>query len=146
MKERVSTISRQQERNILVRLKDVQAKSGYISPADIAEIAKSYDTSISEVYGVATFYSFLCVTPPGRNVIRICRSLPCHLKEGDAVRKQVSEILGIGPGETTADGRFTLEVTNCIGACDMAPAMLVNGDLHGNLTPQNIADTLESYR
>ena len=146
MKEGITSISREQERNILVRLKDAQNKSGYISPGDVAEIAKSYDTSISEVYGVATFYSFLCVKPAGRNVIRICQSLPCHLKQVEAVRTRLSEVLGIGPGETTPDGRFSLEVTNCIGACDMAPAMLVNGDLHGNLTPESVAVTLESYR
>ncbi len=141
-----TAVSREQERNILITLKDVQDRSGYISATDIEEIARSFNTSVSDVYGVATFYSFLRVNPKGRHVIRICRSLPCHLKEGEAVRKRLSEILGISPGETTPDGRFSLEVTNCIGACDTAPAMLVDDQVLGNLTTENVAGMLESYR
>jgi NADH:ubiquinone oxidoreductase subunit E len=141
-----TSIARDIRENILISLKAIQSKFGYISEADIAEVAKSYETSISDVYGVATFYSFLCVKPAGKNVIRICRSLPCHLKEGEAVRSRLIEILGIGPGETTPDGRFSLEVTNCIGACDIAPAMLINGEPRGNLTQDNIASILNEYR
>jgi len=141
-----TAVSREQERNILITLKDVQDRSGYISRTDIEEIARSFNTSVSDVYGVATFYSFLRVNPRGRHVIKICQSLPCHLKEGEAVRERLAEILGIGPGETTPDGRFSLEVTNCIGACDTAPAMLVDDQVCGNLTTDNVAGILESYR
>lgn len=145
MKE-ASIVSREQERNILIALKEAQDRSGYISGTDIEEVARSFNTSVSDVYGVATFYSFLRVSPRGRHVIRICRSLPCHLKEGEAVRQRMAEVLGIAPGETTPDGRFTLEVTNCIGACDAAPAMLVDDRVCGNLTAENVAGILESYR
>ena len=141
-----TTVSREQERNILIALKDVQDRSGYISGTDIEDLARSFNTSVGDVYGVATFYSFLRVSPAGRHIIKICQSLPCHLKEGEAVRKRLSEILGISPGETTPDGRFTLEVANCIGACDAAPAMLVDDQVRGNLTTENIAGILESYR
>jgi NADH-quinone oxidoreductase subunit E len=146
MEDGVSTTSRQEQQNILIKLKEAQARSGYVSEQAVAEIAASYNTSLSDVYGVATFYSFLGVKPTGRHVIRICHSLPCHLKDGDSVRKRLGEILGIVPGETTADGRFSLEVTNCIGACDTAPAMLVDTDLIGNLTVENIGGILEAYR
>ena len=145
MKEGVSAVSREEEKNILIKLKEAQNGAGHVSEEAMAEIAEFHNTSVSEVYGVASFYSFLCVKPPGRNVIRICQSLPCHLKEGEVVRKRLSEILGIVPGETTADGRFSLELANCIGACDMAPAMLVNGELRGNLTVDNIGEILEAY-
>ncbi len=146
MKEGVSAISREDQKNILIKLKAAQAAAGYVSEQAMSDIAASYQTSVAEVYGVATFYSFLCVKPTGRNVIRICRSLPCHLKDGESVRKRLCGILGVEPGETTADGRFSLEETNCIGACDLAPAMLVNGELVGNLTVDNIGATLEAYR
>ncbi len=141
-----TTVTRELERNILISLKEVQDKAGYISAADIDSIARSFDTSAGDVYGVATFYSFLRLTPPGRHVIRICQSLPCHLKQGDDVRIKLLQILGVNPGETTPDGRFSLEVTNCIGACDSAPAMLVDDEVRGNLTVDNIARILESYR
>jgi NADH-quinone oxidoreductase subunit E len=146
MKVGVSAISREERKNILIELKASQAEAGYVSEQAVTEIAASYNVSVSEVYGVATFYSFLCVKPTGRNVIRICQSLPCHLKDGENVRKRLCEILGIEPGETTSDGRFSLEATNCIGACDMAPAMLVNGELVGTLTVENIGAILEAYR
>ena len=132
--------------NILVLLKDVQKKYGCITEADINRVAQETGDSISSVYGVATFYSFLGVTATGRNVIRICRSLPCHLKEMEIIRDKLSEVLGINPGETTSDGKFTLELTNCIGACDIAPAMLINNDLHGKLKIENLHKIFEAYK
>ena len=131
---------------MLVLLKKTQRQFGYIPEDSIIEIARSLDVPISEVYGVASFYSFLAVKPKGRNVIRICQSLPCHLKHSQAVIESLEKELGIKPGETTADSKFSLEFTNCIGACDMAPAMLVNDDLHGNLTLDKIAQILKSYK
>ncbi len=144
MKETASPVSRE-ETNILVKLKAVQDKSGYIPEAEMARIASECNTSVSDVYGVATFYSFLCTEPRGRNIIQVCQSVPCYLKDSEAVRGKLIELLKIGPGETTPDGRFSLVVTNCIGACDMAPAMLINGKLHGNLTVDNLVGILQSY-
>jgi NADH-quinone oxidoreductase subunit E len=145
MKEEAASVSRDSQDNILISLKRIQSRRGYVAEEDIAEVAKSHGTSASDVYGVATFYSFLCVRPSGKYIIRICRSLPCHLKEGEAVRHRLIEILGIGPGETTGDGRFSLVLTNCIGACDTAPAMLVNDELRGNLNVDNLASILSQY-
>lgn len=146
MEEAPRAVSRQGQDNVLVRLKKSQDELGYVSREALADIANSFGMSIGDVYGIATFYSFLSVKPVGRNVIRICRSLPCHLKDGDKIIESLSKLLGVGPGETTGDRRFTLELTNCIGACDEAPAMLVNGDLHGNLTSEGIAKILEAYK
>ncbi len=139
-------LSPTEEENVLARLKAAQDGRNYVTEDKIAEIAGSLGLPVGEVYGVATFYSFLSVKKIGRNVIRICRSLPCHLKGGDLIVKAVTDTLDIGPGETTPDGRFTLELTNCIGACDLAPAMLVNNDLHGNLTPEKVVRVLKSYK
>lgn len=130
---------------LLVELEKTQRESGYLSPEFLAGLAESLDIPLSRVYGVASFYSFLATRPQGRNVIRICRSLPCLLKHSETIIKTISEELGIKPGQTTADGRFSFELTNCIGACDKAPAMLVNDDVHGNLTPAKIAKILNSY-
>ena len=131
---------------LLVLLKAAQDKSAHISHETITELAESFNLSIGEVYGVASFYSFLYTKPQGRNVIRVCKSLPCLLKSAQIVIEAIQKKLGIQPGEITPDGRFSFELTNCIGACDKAPAMMVNGDVHGNLTPRKISKILEAYK
>ncbi|MCG2777601.1 MAG: NADH-quinone oxidoreductase subunit NuoE [Desulfobacterales bacterium] len=145
--------ARQGERNgegnnrykLLRMLKSEQTTSGSVSSKVIPEIAQSLNISVGEVYGVATFYSFLSTRPLGRNVIRICKSLPCYLKDAPMIVEVVEKALGIGPGQTTADGKFSFELTNCIGACDKAPAMLIDNDVHGNLTSDKILKVLKSY-
>ncbi|HUS71252.1 MAG TPA: NADH-quinone oxidoreductase subunit NuoE [Anaerolineae bacterium] len=130
---------------LLEVLKAEQSNSGFVSPEVMPAIAQSLNMGVGEVYGVATFYSFLSTRPLGRNVIRICKSLPCYMKNSQAIIESFHDAIGIRPGETTADGKFSLELTNCIGACDSAPAMLVNHDVHGNLTPKKISQVLKSY-
>lgn len=132
--------------DLLVRLKQAQENLGYVSQDFMAEAAKSLNISVSEVYGVATFYSFLSTKPLGKNVIRVCRSVPCYLKGSQMVIESVEKEIGIKPGEVTPDGRFSFELANCIGVCDRAPAMLVNHDVHGNLTTRKISKILKSYR
>ncbi len=82
----------------------------------------------------------------GRNLIRVCKSLSCDLKNSQAVIKGVAKEVGIKPGETTPDGRFSFELTNCLGLCDGAPAMMINDDAHCDLTPDKIAEILTSYK
>ena len=131
--------------NLLMRLQQAQNRFGCVSEEVMTEVAQVLNISINEVYGVATFYSFLSTRPLGRNVIRICKSLPCYLKNSQMIIGSVAGEIGIKPGETTPDGKFSFELTNCIGACDKAPAMLVNDDVHGNLTPGGISQILKSY-
>lgn len=130
---------------MLEQLKAEQERAGFVGKAFMAELASKFDTTLSEVHGVASFYSFLSLEPLGRNVIRVCKSLPCILKNGGLVLRTIEKALGISPGETTRDGKFSFGLTNCIGACDKAPAMLVNHDLHGNLTEESIYEVLKSY-
>jgi len=130
----------------VARLKEAQQKFGYIPEEVIAELAAALDLSVNEVYGIASFYSFLSTRPLGRNVIRVCQSLPCYLRNSEMIIRAVAKEIGIEPGETTADGRFSLELTNCIGQCDRAPAMMINGDVHGDLTPEKIAQILKKYK
>ena len=138
------TLPEQERAGLVAWLKAEQEKSGYVSEQFIEQTARSTGLSVGEVYGVATFYHFLSTRPLGRNVIRVCKSIPCYLKSSQLVIETLQEELGIAPGETTLDGRFSLQLTNCIGACDQAPAMLLNHDLHGDLTPAKIAQILEA--
>lgn len=130
---------------LLGLLKDAQAETGYISPQFMEEVADRLGLSVGEVYGVATFYSFLSVQPQGKHPIRICKSMPCYFKHASLFIQGVKTAIGIAPGQTTPDGRFSFVLTNCIGACDQAPAMLVDDDLHGNLTLEKIEKILRSY-
>jgi NADH-quinone oxidoreductase subunit E len=131
--------------NLLVLLKKAQEDFGYVTEEAIADIARSLDVSISDVYGVTTFYSFLSKKPLGKYVIRICQSLPCYLKDSPMIIKCIEDELGIKPGETTPDGKFSLQLTNCIGACDRAPAMLINDEVYGDLTPERISQIFKEF-
>ena len=131
---------------LLELLKSRQRTAGYISEESMREIAAGLNLPLNEVFGVASFYSFLDLKPQGRHVIRICKSLPCFLKDAPMIIAAVGRAIGIKPGEITADGLFSFEVTNCIGACDQAPAMLIDDEVHGNLTPGRIAGILKSYQ
>jgi NADH-quinone oxidoreductase subunit E len=131
--------------NLLNMIKAEQFQNGYVSEEAMNHIAQDLELPLGHVYGVTTFYSFLSTEPLGRHVIRICKSVPCFLQNGETVAASLQKELGIAPGETTADGRFTFLLTNCIGACDQAPAMLVDDEIHGNLTPSKIKKILQSY-
>lgn len=130
---------------LLRMIKEAQATSGYISEDTIVTLAKALGLTVGDVYGVTTFYSFLSTKPLGRNVIRICKSVPCCLKDAEIIIDWLGKALGIAPGETTPDGRFTLELTHCIGACDQAPAMMINDEIYGQLTRGKISEILKSF-
>ncbi len=129
-----------QRDNLLKLLKATQRTEGFVSEKAMTAIAADLCLPLSEVYGVASFYSFLSTKPQGKHVIRICKSLPCYLKHGSMIIEATARAVGIKPGETTPDGKFSFELTNCIGACDQAPAMLVDDKVYGNLNPGKIAD------
>jgi NADH:ubiquinone oxidoreductase subunit E len=137
---------KEKREKLLSMLEARQRESGHISEDAINEIATELGVSIGDVYGVSTFYSFLSTRPLGRHVIRICKSLPCYIKDAPMIMEGMEKAIGIKPGETTSDGRFSFELTNCIGACDQAPAMLVDDKVHGNLTPGKISDIIEGYK
>lgn len=144
VKGKVAPVNRDKGK-LLGMLEAEQRKRGFVSRGAMVEMASKVGMPLSEVYGVATFYAFISVVPEGRNVIRICKSLPCYMRDGRMIIESVGKELGIGPGESTRDGKFSFELTNCIGACDQAPAMLLNEDVHGNLTPERISGILGSY-
>jgi len=134
------------QEDLLVLLKEAQDKFGHLSGECLTELANSLGLPVSGVYGVATFYSFLSTKPLGRNVIRVCKSLPCLLRNYQTVIESVEREIGIKPGETTPDGKFSFELTNCIGACEKAPAMMINNDVYADLTPSKISKILRSCK
>ena len=130
---------------LLNMIKSEQTQNGYVSEESMNHISQDLELPLGHVYGVTTFYSFLSTRPLGRHVIRICKSVPCFLQNGAMMAAAIEKELGINPGETTSDGRFSFELTNCIGACDQAPAMLVDDEVYGNLTPEKIGEILQSF-
>ncbi len=146
MSKVLSSKSSQLPEGLLVALKTMQDELGHLPESVIQDLSREFGVPVSDVYGVATFYSFLSTRPRGKNIIRICKSMPCYLKKYGTVVDAIARELGIKPGETTPDGRFSFELTNCIGLCDQAPAMLINNDAHVNLTPDKIARVLNRYQ
>ena len=132
--------------SLVAILKEVQDRCSYLPENVMSEIAQGLDIPASEVFEVATFYSFLSTEPLGENTIRICRSTPCFLKNCEDVVRTVEKELGISIGGITEDGKFSLQLANCIGACDMAPAMMINKETYGNLTPDKIARILSERK
>ncbi len=123
----------------------VQRHRGWVSDESLEEIGRLLDMSTADLDGVATFYNLIFRKPVGRHVIFICNSVSCWVMGYEAVRQHLMDRLGITLGGTTADGRFTLLPIVCLGACDRAPAMMVDDELHGPLTPERIDDILEKY-
>jgi NADH-quinone oxidoreductase subunit E len=126
-------------------LKVVQRRRGWVSDDDLRDAADALGMSVAEADSIATFYSLVFRRPVGRHVILICDSVSCHVTGYESIRRRLSERLGIGLGETTADGRFTLLPAACLGLCEQAPAMMIGDDVHGNLTPERVDAILANY-
>jgi len=126
-------------------LKIVQKQRGWVPDAAIPAIAGVLGIPASDVEGVATFYSQIFRVPVGRHLIRVCDSMTCYIGGHEDVLGAIHRTLGIAPGQTTADGRFTLLPVCCLGNCDKAPALMIDDDTFGNLTPEGIGQLLEAY-
>lgn len=133
------------KRNLIPILHDIQDAMGYISPDAMETVADKLGITSSQVHGVATFYTLFYTEPHGKNIIRLCDSPPCHIMGSKTIIDAVSKELGIVPGETTTDGQFTLEIVSCMGLCGVSPAMMVNDDVYGNLTPEAVPGILAKY-
>jgi NADH-quinone oxidoreductase subunit E len=147
-RRRIAELARAQPRPrgaCVEALRIVQRNRGWIAD-EIDEIAPLLGMSVDELDAVATAYSLIFRRPVGRHVILLCDCVACWIMGYETVLEQLSRRLGVGLGETTSDGEFTLLPAACLGACDRAPALLVDGDLHGELTPERIDAILERYR
>jgi NADH-quinone oxidoreductase subunit E len=130
-------------------LKIVQRHRGWVSDEAVKDIAEKLKTSAADVDSVATFYNLIFRKPVGRHVIFQCDSVSCHIMGADGLRAKLEKKLGIKPGQTTPDGRFTLLPIVCLGTCDRAPAMLVDRDLHRDLediSEQSLGELLDGYK
>jgi len=130
---------------LIPALQKVQEEEGYLSRAALERISRKMGVPLSAVYGVATFYAQFHLQPRGRHIIRVCMGTACHVRGGVRVLNRLVDRLGIGPGETTPDGRFTLERVACLGACSLAPTMMIDNETFGRLDPGRAEDLLERY-
>lgn len=131
---------------LLSILHDLQAELNYLPQEALRRVALELGLPLSKVYGVTTFYSMYSIKPRGKYIIRVCESAPCHVMGAQDVIHALEENLGIKMGETTEDGLFTLEYTSCLGVCGVAPAVMINDRVHGNLTPELVAQILAEYK
>ena len=131
---------------LMMILSDIQKEYGYI-PLEVQEIvSKKTGISVSEIYGVVTFYSFFSLKPKGKYIVGVCLGTACYVKGAQQVLDKFSELLGIAPGETTADGMFTLDALRCIGACGIAPAVSINGKVYPKVDVAGIAKIIDDLR
>jgi NADH:ubiquinone oxidoreductase subunit E len=126
-------------------LQDIVKKYNYLTDESMVEVATELDISAAEVYGTASFYTFLDTEERGKNVIRVCKTITCSMKGKNDIISTLEDILKIRVGETTPDKMFTLLETNCIGWCHKAPAMLINDMPYTDLTPETVIDVIKGY-
>ena len=131
---------------LMMILSDIQKEYGYI-PLEVQEIVSARTgISVADIYGVVTFYSFFSLTPKGKYVIGVCLGTACYVKGAQQILDKFAEIIGIKPGETSADGLFTLDALRCIGACGIAPAVTINGKVYPKLTVDAVPKIIEEYK
>ncbi len=131
--------------NLVQILHDLQQASGdnSLHREDLEELAKVMGLTAADIRGTASFYSMFSFTPRGRHLIRLCESPPCYIMGEENILAAIRAKLGIDFGETTPDRRFTLEATSCLGACGVAPVMMVDEEIYGNLTETRVAEILD---
>ena len=127
-------------------LQAVQEQMGYLPPEALETISREMKIPSSEIYGVATFYAQFHLKPRGRHVVRVCRGTACHVRGSLKILDSVKEITGVEENQTTEDLRFTLESVACIGACGLAPCIMINDDTHGRLVTSALKGILEQYK
>lgn len=135
-----------EQRYTLAILQDIQRKYRYIPRESLEALAEYLETPVSRLYGMATFYKALSLTPKGENIITVCDGTACHVAGSMVVMDELEKILGIKPGGTTEDLKFSINTVNCIGCCAIAPVMMINDKYYGNLTPKMIKEILDEYR
>lgn len=126
-------------------LQGIVQKEHFLSEEAMLSVAKELNLSAADVYGTASFYTFLDTVPRGKNIIRVCKTITCHMKGKDEVIKTIGNYLKIKTGETTHDNKFTLLTANCLGWCHKGPVMLVNDEIYPELTPAKALEIIQNY-
>lgn len=127
-------------------LQDVQESQGFLCRDSVVEIGRHLNLPVSKIYGVSTFYNQFRFQAPGRFPVLICRGTACHVKGSKFILQALERELGISAGQTTRDGLFSLEVVACIGACSLAPVIVVDGEFHAGVTPEAVPGIIAQYR
>lgn len=136
---------RDREGSLIQILHMAQGIYGYLPPKLQQFIAEKLDKPLSEVSGVVSFYSYFSTEPKGENTIRVCLGTACYVRGGKKIIEKLNEILGVGVGGTTSDGKFTLEVMRCIGACGLAPAITINDKVYKQVNPDKLQNIVNKY-
>lgn len=140
------TLGRQMNDDIVARLTEINRRLGYIPRAEVEKLARELKLPPAKVFGAATFYSLFSVAPRGKHVVRFCEDAPCHVAGGRAVYDAIRATLKLEPGQTSADGQWTFEMTSCLGVCGVGPVMMVDDDVYGNVTAERVAEILSAAR
>ena len=130
---------------VMPAMQQAQELYGYLPFPVQKFIAEELEVPLEEIYGIATFYSQFSLTPKGRNSVSVCLGTACYVKGAKEIHDRLSELLGIGEGEVTKDGKFSLDSCRCVGACGLAPVMMIDGDVYGRLTPDEVDGILKKY-
>jgi len=131
--------------NLIMILQAIQRRYNYVPKGAMKYLSEKIHVPYSKIYGVGTFYSTFSLEPRGRNIISICLGTACHVRGGERVRERIEDALDLHGGGTTEDMRFTLESVRCIGCCSLGPVVKINEDIHGRITADAVAKTLEGY-
>jgi NADH-quinone oxidoreductase subunit E len=132
--------------NVIPLLQGTQSLFGFIPREAFEKIAAETGLKTSDLYGVATFYAQFRLKPVGKHIIKVCHGTACHVQNANAVSDSIKEALGVGDGETTADGFFTLESVACLGCCSLAPVMMIGDETFGNLTGSEAVKIIKNIR
>jgi NADH:ubiquinone oxidoreductase subunit E len=132
--------------NLISILHAVQALENYLPEGSLRYLSKKTGVPLTQIYAIATFYHFFSLTPKGRHQIFVCLGTACHVKGSTRLLGEVKKRLEAEEGETTGDGRYTLNTVRCVGACSFAPVLLVDKDTHGNVVSKQIVDILNRYK
>ena len=135
-----------EKENLIQILNEVQEHFGYIPKTAQMEISKYLEMPLAEIYGVITFYARFTLEPKGKYNIAVCLGTACFVKGSEAVLEKAKEILKIDVGQTTEDGKFSIEATRCIGACGLAPVFTVNEEVYGKATPELMEKVIKEYQ
>jgi NADH-quinone oxidoreductase subunit E len=135
----------QKREELIPILSEINRRLGYIPAAAFDELSRVLRVPKASMFSVATFYQMLSTRPVGRHVLRFCESAPCHVVGGRQVWQEVQSQLQLQDGETSPDGKWTLETVSCLGICGVGPVMAIDEDIYGNLKPEQVAGILAKY-
>lgn len=144
----MEVIKKHQEQSgrVFFILEEIQKKYNYIPKDILKTVAKELAIPLTQLYGVVTFYAGFSLTPKGENVISICHGTVCHVKGSKMLGETLEQELGVRDGETTPDGKFTLQSVRCLGCCSLAPVVSINNKIYGNLDREKLRVLLKEYR